>query len=189
MAEYKLLHNVPAFDQFKELSQQDIMDTIMKPPNKSCCLDPIPTELLKKCIDILIKPITAIVNKSLSTGSFQDCWKCALVIPLLKKVGLDLISKNYRPVRVRIIEAAEQLVHSFVLSTIDYCNSLMYRCTKNLLNKLQKIQNCAARVVTGAKRFDHVKPILESLHWLPVSSRIEFKIALHTYKCLNGLAP
>ena len=59
-------------------------------------------------------------------------------------------------------EAAEQLVNSFVSSTIDYYNSLMYGCTKNLLNKLQKIRNCAARVVTGAKEFDHVKPILES---------------------------
>ena len=70
----------------------------MKSPNKSCCLDPVSTELLKKCIDILIKPITAIVNKSLSTGSFPDSWKCGIVIPLLKKLGLDLISKNYRPV-------------------------------------------------------------------------------------------
>ena len=78
-------------------------------------------------------------------------------------------------------EAAEQLVHSFVSSTIDYCNSLMYGCTKNLLSKLQKMQE--------AKKFVHVKPILESLHWLPVSSRIEFKIALLTYKCLNGQAP
>ena len=86
-------------------------------------------------------------------------------------------------------EAAEQLVHSFVSSTIDYCNSLMYGCTKNVLKKLQKIQNCAARVITGAKKFDHIKPILESLHWLSVSYRIEFKIALLTYKCLNGLAP
>ena len=77
-------------------------------------------------------------------------------------------------------EAAEQLVHSFVSSTIDYCNSLMYGCMKKLLNKLQKIENCAARVVTGANKFDHVRPILESLHWLPVSSRIEFKIALLT---------
>ena len=462
MAEYELVQDVPIFNQFKELSQQEIMDIIMKSPNKSCCLDPVPTELLKKCIDILIKPITAIVNKSLLTGSFPDCWKCALVIPLLKKLDLDLISKNYRPVsnlpfvakiieksalpqfvqhlqqnglystqnsaykeyhstetllvkvysdimnsmdrqqvtilvlldlsaafdtvdleilsvifqqrfnisgtvrswffsylrdreqriiikdtlseiyrlkygvpqgscagpvvflgylsslydiierhapsiagyaddtqlylsfnpsdpeaenkavreiedciqdirawmlshklklnddktelliigskqqlakvpelsvkvgsadvnksnnarnlgvifdsnmnlekqvnniskraffelkRIRQIrhylsqEAAEQLVHSFVSSAIDYCNSLMYGCTKNLLNKLQKIQNCAARVVTGAKKFDHVKPILESLHWLPVSSRIEYKIALLTYKCLNELAP
>ena len=90
--------NVPTFNQFKELSQQDIRDIIMKSPNKSCCLDPIPTELLKRCIDILIKPIAAIVNKSLSNGSFPDCWKCALVIPLFKKLGLDLISKNYRPV-------------------------------------------------------------------------------------------
>ncbi len=77
-------------------------------------------------------------------------------------------------------EAAEQLVHSFVSSTIDYCNSLMYGCTKTLLNKLQKIQNCVARIITGAKKFDHVKPILESLHWLPISSRIDFKITLLT---------
>ena len=98
MAEYELVQDVPIFNQFKELSQQEIMDIIMKSPNKSCCLDPVPTELLKKCIDILIKPITAIVNKSLLTGSFPDCWKCALVIPLLKKLDLDLISKNYRPV-------------------------------------------------------------------------------------------
>ncbi len=98
MAEYELSQNVPAFDKFKALSQQEVMDIIMKSPNKSCCLDPMPTELLKKCIDILIKPITAIVNKSLSTGRFPDCRKCALVTPLLKKLGLDLISKNYRPV-------------------------------------------------------------------------------------------
>ena len=44
MAQYEFLHNVPAFDKFKELSQQDIMDIIMKSPNKSCCLDPVPTE-------------------------------------------------------------------------------------------------------------------------------------------------
>ena len=65
----------------------------------------------------------------------------------------------------------------------------MYGCTETLLNKLQKIQNYTARVLTGAKTYDHVKPILESLHWLPISSRIDFNIALLTYKCLNGLAP
>ena len=58
-----------------------------------------------------------------------------------------------------------------------------------LLNKLQKIQNCSAWVVKGAKNFAHAKPILKSLHWLPISSRIEFMVALLTYKCLNWLAP
>ena len=62
---------------------------------------------------------------------------------------------------------------------------MTYVCGKNLLNKSQKIQHCAAHVVAEAKRFDHVKPIPQSLHWLPCSSRIELKIALLTYKCLN----
>ena len=48
---------------------------------------------------------------------------------------------------------------------------------------------CVAHVVAGAKKFDHVKPILESSDWLPNSSRREFKIALLTYTCCNGLAP
>ena len=85
-------------------------------------------------------------------------------------------------------EATESLVHSFVSSTLDYCNALLYGCAKRLLDKLQKIQNCAARVVIGGSKYDHVKP-LKALHWLPVAQRIDFKIALLTYKCLNGFAP
>ena len=86
-------------------------------------------------------------------------------------------------------EAIESLVHSFVSSTLDYCNAVLYGCAKRLLDKLQKVQNCAARVVIGGSKYDHVKPLLKALHWLPVAQRIDFKIALLTYKCLNGFAP
>ena len=55
--------------------------------------------------------------------------------------------------------------------------------------KLQRIQNAAARLVTGAPRFSHVTPLLFHLHWLPISYRIKFKILLLTFKCLYGLAP
>ena len=85
--------------------------------------------------------------------------------------------------------ANSSLVHSFVSSTLDYCNALLYGCAKHLLDKLQKIQNFAARVVMGGRKYDHVKPLLKALHWLPVAQRIDFKIALLTYKCLNGFAP
>ena len=51
------------------------------------------------------------------------------------------------------------------------------------------IQNAAARVLTRTRRRDHITPVLASLHWLPVKSRIEFKILLLTYKALNGQAP
>jgi hypothetical protein len=101
----------------------------------------------------------------------------------------------YQLMRLRQIKkyvgngAMESLVHSFVTSNIDYCNILLYGCPKTVIGKLQKLHNAAARVVTGTYKFDHITPVLKQLHWLPISSRIEYKIALLTYKCLHGLAP
>ena len=64
----------------------------------SCCLDPIPTPLLKPCIEPLIPVITKIINTSLDSGIFPVNWKEAVVIPLLKKSALDSMFKNLRPV-------------------------------------------------------------------------------------------
>ena len=52
-----------------------------------------------------------------------------------------------------------------------------------------RIQNMAARVITFTPRRDHITPVLKDLHWLPVKCRIEYKILLHVYRCLNGTAP
>ena len=71
---------------------------IERSPKKTCKLDPMPTPLVVNYIDSLLPVITKIVNLSLSTGSFSDEWKGAIVNPLLKKVGLDLIFKNHCPV-------------------------------------------------------------------------------------------
>jgi len=85
--------------------------------------------------------------------------------------------------------STEKLVHAFVSSKLDYCNSLLYGLPDKEISKIQRVQNSSARLVTKAKRADHITPILRKLHWLPVRKRLIFKILLFTYKILNGLAP
>ncbi|XP_049893135.1 uncharacterized protein LOC126385454 [Epinephelus moara] len=83
----------------------------------------------------------------------------------------------------------EKLVHTFVTSRLGYCNSLLSGSSNKSLKTLQLIQNVAARVLARTKKRDHISPVLAPVHWLPVKSRIEFKILLLTYKALNGQAP
>lgn len=83
----------------------------------------------------------------------------------------------------------EVLIHAFVTTRLDYCNALYCGISQSSLARLQLVQNAAARLLTGSRKFDHVSPILSSLHWLPVRYRIDFKILLFVFKCLNGLAP
>ena len=78
---------------------------------------------------------------------------------------------------------------AFVTSRLDYGNALLIGLPRDQINKLQRIQNMAARVITFTPRRDHITPVLKDLHWLPVKCRIEYKILLHVYRCLNGMAP
>ena len=81
------------------------------------------------------------------------------------------------------------LIHAFITSRLDYCNSLFYGATATHIEKLQRIQNAAARLATGSSKFCHMKPILRQLNWPPIRSRIEYKVLLLTFKCILGLAP
>ncbi len=84
----------------------------------------------------------------------------------------------------------KKLVHAFMTSRLDYCNALLGACPASSINKLQIVQNAAARVLTRSRKYDHITtPILQSLHWLPIKFRISYKIVLLAYKALNGLAP
>lgn len=86
-------------------------------------------------------------------------------------------------------EATEKLIHAFISSKLDFCNSLLVNLPAKLIAKLQRVQNAAARIVTRTPRRDHITPVLHRLHWLPVQQRIVFKVLLLTWKAANGEAP
>ena len=89
----------PSLSTFVSVSEHDVKKIILRSPSKSCLLDPWPTFLVKDCLNILITPITKLINLSLSQGIFPNKFKSAIITPILKKKSLDhSVLKNYRPV-------------------------------------------------------------------------------------------
>ena len=86
-------------------------------------------------------------------------------------------------------EATCMIIHAFIISQIDYCNSLMNGLPVNLIKKLQRVQNTAARLVFNLRKYDRITPAPVALHWLPVKYRIEFKTLLIVFKGLHDEAP
>ena len=86
-------------------------------------------------------------------------------------------------------EAVKTLTHAFIGSRLDYYNGLYYGISDGLLNRLQSVQNAAARLVTCLERREHITPVLRQLHWLPVRQRVQFKLATLVHRALAGTAP
>ena len=98
--------------------------------------------------------------------------------------------RNIASIRKNIDKkSTEQLVHAFISSTLDYGNALLYGTAQIHLNKLQVLQNSAARLIEKLRKFDHISETLMNLHWLPIKARIDFKILLLTWKALNNRTP
>ena len=85
--------------------------------------------------------------------------------------------------------ATATLVSAFVLSRIDYCNSLLFGSTLDVTSHLQRIQNYAARVILRLPMSSRITIHLKSLHWLPVKVRSTYKIACLCYHCHSSTAP
>ena len=85
--------------------------------------------------------------------------------------------------------ATATLVSAFVLSRIDYCNSLLFGSTLDVTSHLQRIQNYAARVILRLPMSSRITIHLKSLHWLPVKVRSTYKIACLCYHCHSCTAP
>ena len=73
-------------------------------------------------------------------------------------------------------ESCKTLVHTLVTSRLDYGNALLYGLPQMALQRLQKAQNCAARLITRTRKYEHITPVLQRLHWLPVHLRPTYKV-------------
>ena len=174
------------FSSFEKVSQLTVKECILNSAPKSCELDPIPSKLLIECLDSILPLLTDLFNSSLASGIFPQCFKSAgLDCHLTMNAHVSNIARTcyYELRRLASIRrfltstATATLVSAFVLSRIDYCNSLLFGSTNDVTSHLQRIQNYAARVIFRLPMSSSITIHLKSLHWLPVKVRSTYKIA------------
>ena len=120
-----------SFTEFAEVSEGYIRELIEKSKPKSCCLDPLPTRVLKQSTDVLANPITEIINTSLKTGVFPTSLKKGNVQQLIKKRTLDCEEfSNYRPI-TNIAFLSKTIERAAAAQTLNYLTK------NNLLAKFQ----------------------------------------------------
>ena len=86
-------------------------------------------------------------------------------------------------------ETCHTIVRTLITSRLDYCNSLYNGTFGKNVDRLQKLQNKAARTIYCKPKHTHTSSLINELHWLPIRKRIQFKSLTLTYKCLNNQAP
>ena len=98
--------------------------------------------------------------------------------------------KNIAAIRPMLTEeAAAKLIHAFVTSRLDSFNSLLTGSSEQVIHKLQRVQNAAARLLKCKSKCDSISAMLKELHWLPVRQRCTFKLLTLIHKCVHGRGP
>ena len=107
------------------------------------------------------------------------------------RIGFVFLRQLWRiSSKVKCITLKTQLVHSCILSKIDYCNSLYLNLPMKEIKKLQRLLNASIRYIFNIRqRTTSITPFLKKAHILPVKLRLRFKMCVLMFKCVNGLAP
>ena len=135
------------FSNFQPITLPKLQKIILSTPNKNCELDPIPTSLLKQIVPSIVVLIADIINTSFRDGIVPESFKRALVKPLLKKPGLDLLDRNYKPVSnlgyvSKLVECvvAAQLVNHIERHGMMEVHQLAYHSSHSMETALLKVK-------------------------------------------------
>ena len=133
---------------FQPVTLPKLQNISQSTPNKNCDLDPVPTSLLKQILPSVIALIADIINSSLRVGIFPESFKRALVRPLFKKPGLELLERNYRPVSnlgyvSKLVECvvATQLVNHIKRYGLMEAHQLAYHPFHSMETALLKVKS------------------------------------------------
>ena len=85
--------------------------------------------------------------------------------------------------------ATQKRVLAFIMSRLDYCNSLLCGCPQYLINRFQKVQNNAAHLILKVPKTDYITPHLQTVQWLPVNARIQYKFFSLCFSAVNSSGP
>ena len=107
------------------------------------------------------------------------CSSCFWQLRQLRQIRRSLSDKS-----------AHILVHAFIISRLDYCNAVLHGVTTREQSRLQTVLNASARVLIRTTKFQSISTLLrDSLHWLPISQRVRFKVILMVWNSLLGRSP
>jgi hypothetical protein len=145
----------------------------------------------RACPHIFEIPISGLIPGSRDYGfSIPKSRDCESGPGLQSLEAAYLHIRALRHIRKRVPEnVAASIASSVVGARLDYCSLVLYGVAKGKIHKLQRVQNTFACIVTGTNKFDDIKLILARLHWQPVASRIDYKIALLTFKAVTSKQP
>ena len=107
---------------------------------------------------------------------------------ILKKCNVAMINlQRIKAIRkILTVEATETLVCGLVISHLDYSNAILYGLPEVDIQKLQCVQNYAAKIILKKNKYDSSIGALKELHWLPINLRINHKILSLTHNCIHG---
>ena len=132
-------------------------------------------KISETCVTTFNKDIQLSLQQASPTPSCV-CAGCFYRLRQLRRIRRSLDS-----------DSLATLIYAVVNSRMDYCNTVLASAPTTVTDKLQRVLNAAARVITGTRKFD--RGLGQILHWLDVPDRVLFKLAVTVHQCLNGRAP